>query len=190
MSWGHLGRGELHHAQQEHNCSWLLSLGGLIWEAPDVCRSSIPRDTPSGYLEGAGEASSDHSSSTDAVLGSITCLPHGLGHFISVSLSLPSLSVLSWQGDHPPTTHCMDSTTTPFPKLKKLFWPCHIPGWDRAFPRSWCLLEPAGGIHHYELALLNFAFHFFDRRNRQASFQLTFHPPRPDIHSAVLFNTT
>lgn len=93
MSWGHLGRGELHHAQQEHNCSWLLSLGGLIWEAPDVCRSSTPRDTPSGYLEGAGEASSDHSSSTDAVLGSITCLPHGLGHFISVSPSLPSLSL-------------------------------------------------------------------------------------------------
>lgn len=67
----------------------ILGLGALGQETPKVCRSSTPGDSPTDYLEGVGEASSDCGAAPGALLSSATCLPYGLGHGISPLFLLP-----------------------------------------------------------------------------------------------------
>lgn len=67
----------------------ILVSGALGWEAPEICRSSTPGDSPTDYLEGVGKASSDCTAVPRAVLSSATCLPYGLGPVTSSLFLLP-----------------------------------------------------------------------------------------------------
>lgn len=67
----------------------ILSPRALGQEAPDVCRSGTPGDSPADYLEGVGKASSDCTAAPRAVLGSTTCSLYGLRHVTSSLFLFP-----------------------------------------------------------------------------------------------------
>jgi len=51
----------------------MVGLGSSGREAPELCRSSTPGDSPADYVEGVGEASNDHTAAPGGSLGSATC---------------------------------------------------------------------------------------------------------------------
>lgn len=130
-----------------------LSPRALGQEVPDVCRSRTPGDSPAHYVGGVVKSSSDCTAAPRAVLGSTTCSPNGLGHVTSsLFLSLlcpPWVRCVFWEIALP---LCIGETLLLVKRALSPLPPLH-------------LLEPAWGLCHSELTLLNFIFHSFGRRD-------------------------